>query len=342
MKLDIIAFTARGATLAQQLLERYPESSAATPQRYCRGLIQPLSGVHDWTRERFQTGRTLVFIGAAGIAVRSIAPFIKDKTSDAAVLCVDERGENIISLLSGHIGGGNFAAKKLAQALGGRAVITTSTDLHGVFAIDDWAARNNCAIADASMVKHISAALLDGKTVGLRSDFPIQGELPVGVSSQTTVENGIEIAFRKTSPFPRTLHIIPRVIVAGIGCRKGVCAELLEKKLREALVQAGIPVEAVGVIATVDIKAKEPGLLALRDRLNAGFVTYSAQELMSAQGDFERSERVMRITGADNVCERAVVCAGAKPTTGKIAGEGVTVTLGILDWAAGFEEEGSD
>jgi len=338
MKLDIIAFTARGAALAERLLTLYPGSGATAPKRYCHGLIRSLDNLQSWTREHFQAGRTLVFIGSAGIAVRAIAPFIEDKTADAAVICMDEDGEHIIPLLCGHIGGANRAAKKLAKSLGGRAVITTATDLNGVFAADDWASRGNCAIADPSAVKYISAALLGGETVGLRCAFPIKGGLPAGISSEAAAENGIEIAMNSTAPFPRTLHIIPRVIVAGIGCRKDIPAGLLEKRLREALVKVNMPITAVSTIVTIDIKSKEPGLTQLCDGLNARFVTYPAEELMSAQGEFAGSKRVLQATGADNVCERAVVLAGARLIAGKSAAEGVTVALGIQDWSAIFEE----
>jgi len=333
MKLDIIAFTSRGAVLAEKLLQLHPSSSATVPNKYCTGKLQPLDTIQDWTRSHFQTGRTLVFIGAVGIAVRAIAPLLKNKATDAAVICIDENGESIIPVICGHIGGANQTARNLAGDLGGRVIITTATDLNNLFAIDEWAARNNCAITDPSAIKHISAALLDKKEVGFRSDFPIIGELPPSIADNPSAEYGIEIALKSTTPFPVTLQIVPRIIVAGIGCRRGVPYELLEKKLLKTLEQYDIPVDAVGLIATIDLKSNESGLLALQDKLNVGLVDFSAEELMRAQGEFEHSEIVLRITGTDNVCQRAVVCSGAKLFTGKIAEDGMSVALGILDWA---------
>jgi cobalt-precorrin 5A hydrolase len=336
MKLDIIAFTSRGAALAVKLMELFPETSATVPEKYCNGNQQPLDDIHNWAKTNFQTGRTLVFIGAAGIAVRAVAPFLKDKTTDAAVICIDENGENIIPLLSGHIGGANQTAKNIAEALGGRVIITTATDINGVFAIDEWAARNNCAVANPSAIKQISAALLDKKEVGLQCDYPIAGELPPGISTDVPVECGIEIALNNTNPFPVTLFIIPRIIVAGIGCQRGVPYERLEEKLYRTLAQFDIPVEAVGLIATIDLKSNEAGLLELCKKLNVGLVDYSARELMQAQGEFEKSEVVLSVTGTDNVCQRAVVCAGAKLFTGKMAENGMAVALGIMDWTVEF------
>lgn len=339
MRLDIIAFTVRGAALAEKILMMYPDSEAAAPQRYCNGAVKPMENdLAGWTEIHFKTGKTLVFIGAAGIAVRAVAPFLKSKLNDAAVICVDERGNYVIPLLSGHIGGANRAAKQLANALGARAVITTATDSRGHFAVDAWAAENNCMIADSSMIKRISAALLDGEAVGFRSEFPVVGELPAGISCNADAEYGIEIAFTSVNPFPITLHMIPRVIVAGIGCRKGISADMLEHRLRGELSRIGVPIEAVGIVASIDIKAEEQGLIRLCEMLNAEFTTFSAKELMSAEGEFAKSDMALRITGADNVCERAVVCAGGKIITGKSPADGVTVALGRLDWNVSFEE----
>jgi len=342
MKLEIIAFTARGAALAEKLMGCYPESCASTPQKYCSGSLQPLNTLHEWTKSHFQTGRTLVFISAIGIAVRAVAPFIRDKVSDAAVICIDEMGENVIPLLCGHIGGANQTAKSLAESLSARVVITTATDINNAFAIDEWAVRNNCVITDFSVIKKISSALLDGEEVGLHSEFPITTELPHGITTNTSdctkYKCGIEIAFNSKAPFPTTLHLIPRIIVAGIGCRRGVPYELMEEKLYQTLKQFDIPVEALSLIATIDLKSNESGLLALRDKLNTGFVVFSAEELMRAQGEFEHSEIVLAVTGTDNVCQRAVVCSGAKLFTGKIAEDGMSIALGTLDWSVEFEE----
>jgi len=339
MKLDIIAFTSRGAALAEKLIILHPGSRATAPEKYCGASLQPLKNLHEWTKTHFQTGGTLVFIGAVGIAVRAIAPFIRDKVSDAAIICIDESGENIIPLLCGHIGGANKAAKILAENLDGQAIITTATDINNAFAIDEWAARNKCVISNPHVIKHISAALLDGEEIGLQSGFPIIGDLPSGISKCAACEYGIEISFNNKAPYPNTLHIIPRIVVAGIGCRKGVSAELLEDRLHKALAETGIPAEAVSKLVTIEIKSNEPGLLALRDKLNIELITFSAQELMSAQGEFEKSERVLEATGADNVCQRAVVCAGAKLITGKTAAEGVTIALGASDWVVDFRKE---
>ncbi len=134
-----------------------------------------------WTGEQFENADSIIFIGAAGIAVRSIAPFIQSKKKDPAVLVVDEWGKFVISLLSGHLGGANELACLAADILQAIPVVTTATDLEGKFAVDVFAKKNNCHIFRMKEAKEVSAALLAGEKVGFFSEFPCEGELPDGL-----------------------------------------------------------------------------------------------------------------------------------------------------------------
>lgn len=341
MRLELVAFTKTGAALAARLLERYPESRGYAPQRLCADSLQPLEEpIGDWAKARFRSGNALVFVGAAGIAVRAIAPHVREKDRDPAVLCVDERGQYVIPLLSGHLGGANALARELAAALEAIPVITAATDVEGVFSPDDWARTQGCAVGNRQEIKHLSAALLEGETIGLSSDFPVAGRLPPGVALAQRGRWGIEIRFAPSMLFERTLHLIPRIAVAGIGCRKGVGKAVLLGRLRQVLSEEGIPLEAVGTIASIDLKRDEAGLIALGETLRANFTVYSAGELMAAPGEFTASERVLAVTGADNVCERAAVLAageGGRLICRKTSGEGVTVALALREWGCTFE-----
>ena len=135
----------------------------------------------EFTRRCFAGCDAIVFIGAAGIAVRMIAPLVKAKDTDPAVLVIDEKGRFVIPILSGHIGGANALAMRLATLLHATPVITTATDVNGVFAVDVWATQNGCAIPDTQHIKAVSAALLVGQSVGVQSYFGICGTLPMGV-----------------------------------------------------------------------------------------------------------------------------------------------------------------
>lgn len=336
---ELIAFTKRGAKLADRLCVLLPGAAAYAPARYAVGRVMPLSEpLTVWTAARFRSGNSLVFIGAAGIAVRAISPHVRAKDLDPAVLCIDEAGRFVIPLLSGHIGGANTLAREIARLLGAQAVVTTATDVNGVFSPDAWASQNGLLVADTAAVKYVSAALLDGETVGFVSDeFPVVTPLPAGIVTGMGYRCGIEIALCASKPFVHTLHLIPRCIIAGIGCRRGISVGTITRRLRETLAAHGLPEQSVGMVATIDLKKDEPGLLELCTQLRAPLQTFSPQVLMSVEGDFTTSERVLRETGADNVCERAAVQAGGSLICKKTAGDGVTVALARKMFAISFD-----
>ena len=156
-QVHILYFTQAGAQLAAVLeRELLPEIKAGST---CgKGCLQ------EWTQEHFQKGNVLVYIGASGIAVRAIAPLLQGKDTDPAVLVMDEKGMNVIPLLSGHLGGANEWAQKLAKITGGQAVLTTATDVNGLFAVDVFARDNDLVIDDLGKAASFSAGLLREKT----------------------------------------------------------------------------------------------------------------------------------------------------------------------------------
>ena len=170
----------------------------------------------------FRECDSLLFIGAAGIAVRAIAPFVASKASDPAVLVMDEQGHFVISLLSGHLGGANALTREIAALVGAVPVITTATDAGGRFSVDDFARRENMHLDSLSLAKEVAADILEQRTIGLYSDFEVVGQIPPELSIQKKDGLGISISVDETyNPFPRTLHLVPRIAVLGIGCKKG-------------------------------------------------------------------------------------------------------------------------
>ncbi|MBQ4416882.1 MAG: cobalamin biosynthesis protein CbiG, partial [Butyrivibrio sp.] len=135
-----------------------------------------------WTRDAFASYDALIYIGASGIAVRAVAPYLKDKTTDPAVLVIDETGRFVIPLVSGHLGGSNALAKRIADITGAEAVITTATDRHGVFAVDEWARVQGFYVANPERFKSVSAMLFNGESVTVHSVIPVDGKPPAGVS----------------------------------------------------------------------------------------------------------------------------------------------------------------
>ncbi|MBQ7143826.1 MAG: cobalt-precorrin 5A hydrolase [Oscillospiraceae bacterium] len=207
MNIRVVSYTAHGRETAVRIAAALRDAGHdcrrfALP-KFCGAGDEPLSlPAADWAGAGFQSGDALVFCCAAGIAVRAIAPWVRDKTRDSAVLVVDEAGRFVIPLLSGHLGGANELAVTLAERLGATPVLTTATDVNGVFAVDLFARDNHLHITDMGLAKAVSAALLDGTPVGFRSDLPWEGPLPEGLT-EDGAELGIWIS-SKNAPLPRS------------------------------------------------------------------------------------------------------------------------------------------
>ena len=155
------------------------------------------------TARAFQSARLLLFVGAAAIAVRSIAPFIRKKDEDPAVIVIDEKGQFVIPILSGHIGRANEWGRQLAAAIKGQAVITTATDVNALFAVDEWAARFGLHLSSLTEAKAFASGLLERGRAGLYSDFPVEGPLPPGLVVTTDCETGLIVTTKAAvSVFP--------------------------------------------------------------------------------------------------------------------------------------------
>jgi cobalt-precorrin 5A hydrolase len=345
MKITMVSFTRKGALLSRELADDLKEDGhciGAYSKYGGYGLLPLEKDLKEFTKEAFAGSQALVFIGAAGIAVRAIAPYLNSKASDPAVIVIQEDGEFVIPILSGHIGGANALAERIAGFLGGRAVITTATDVNGVFAADLWAKENDLHIMNIESIKHISAALLNSQSVGFRCEYPVDGEMP-GFFTKGEAVSGIYILGpenRQTEkpPFENTLFLRPKQYTVGIGCRKGIPADLLEEVFLGILNAMDISPSLVQSVATIDLKKEEEAILRLCEKFGYKLKIYSKEELMAAEGRFSSSEFVRTITGTDNVCERAALLASdqGKLALGKTAGSGVTVAIAVKTWRCGF------
>jgi len=263
MKAAVIAFSVCGGELAARIVEALAaegdEAQGYIAARHAaeQVLLEPFDSVFGLTERLYSEMDALVFVGACGIAVRAIAPHVRSKLTDPAVVVCDETGRFAISLLSGHVGGANALAGRIAEAVGAMAVVTTASDVH---------------------------------------------------------TQGVEL---------------PQDLVLGLGCRRGLAAETIERAVTVLLWDEGIPLVRVCEAATIDIKRDEEGLLGFAQAHRLPLRFYSAQELAAVPGEFTASERVLRTVGVDNVCERAAALCGG---TGnlvlrKTAKDGVTVAV---------------
>lgn len=285
----VTAFTERGVNIALRIAE-FIGGEVYVPSRLRREGVKVISSsLTEWAGKIFLEVGAMVFIGACGIAVRAIAPHVRDKIHDPAVVVVDEAGRYVIPILSGHVGGANELARKIAGYLHAVPVITTATDVNGLPAVDEWAVRNDCTIENPGAVRNVSSRVLEG--------------LPVGVA--VTWEN-------IPAPFPVTLMLRPRVLVLGAGCNRNTDPAEFERSATDFLTGAGVSVLSLRALATIDIKKDEPAMKIFADTHNIPLLTFTAGELQAVDGNFMASETVMRFTGTDNVCERACVLAAGE------------------------------
>lgn len=339
MKVSVISFTPNGDLLNKRLMGMFVQNES---EHYgnSSGLIKRTDTLKEWTGERFGISDALVFIGAAGIAVRAAAPFIKGKDRDSAVVVVDELGRFVIPVLSGHMGGANEIALKIAEYIGAVPVITTATDINGIWAADTWAIKHDCTVANIENIKFIAGALLRGQKIGFKCDFPIKGSLPSNVCLDEICECGIAVSLSgDIKPFKKTLNIIPKCIHIGIGSRKGAEANAIVDLYKEIQKKYSFSDRAVKSIATINIKKDEKAVKEFAKYLGMGLKIFDAEELNNAEGEFLSSDFVKKITGTDNVCERAAALSGGKKfIVRKTKGCGVTIAAAAEDWSADFED----
>ena len=329
MKLALFCYSRRGRDTADRVAPLFPgwEIRKFAPERYAEAGYEALRRPpRPFYGELFPWADAMVFVGACGIAVREIAPHVRNKATDPAVIGIDELGQFVIPLLSGHIGGANALARRLANALGATAVVTTATDINGKFSVDEWAARSGYAISSLAAAKAYSAAILE-RDLPLVSDFPISGELPEGTYIGDTGDLGLLLSWHTREPFGKTLRLIPRTLHLGLGCRRGTPLEAIRGAVNAVLEREGIDPRAVKCAASIDLKQDEEGLLAFCRERKLPVTFYSAEELRAVPGDFTPSELVMKVTGVDNVCERAALLGAETLLVRKQAAGGVTVAL---------------
>ncbi len=348
-RIVMMACTRRGfetmRRAAEALADLLPESEILQTGR-CADMpgYEDGPGLSQVTEEWFGKADALIYFAAAGIAVRCIAPFARDKFRDPAVLVSDENGKFVISLMSGHAGGANRLSLVLAEAIGARPVITTATDGRGLFAVDVFAAENGLQISDRTAAKKISARILAGETPGIyfereycpaddgcgRKDLSSNRgvrEIPAAEARETPQsedemnrygqgirrtadrsEADIIVSWRK-SPQDResALYLIPRAVTLGIGCRRGIPEKAVQKAVRQILEDAGVFRQAVSGIASIDLKKEEQGLLDFAGNQGLPLIFYKAEELNAVPGTFTESDFVRNVTGVDCVCERSAV-----------------------------------
>ena len=293
-----------------------PNKDSNVPTDNTGNTIAVQESVSAWAGEQMAAHHALVFVGACGIAVRAIAPWITDKLHDSPVLVMDEQGQYVIPLLSGHVGGANELAVRLAGELGAVPVITTATDLHGSFAVDLFAKRNDLWIHNREGIARVSAKILAGEKITM------------------SVQTG-HLAVDETIPSEIRLCAYPPVEKVDVLIADKTDSVKLEAFLRKILEEQDIAIEQVAALASIDVKKEERCLLEFSEKYRIPFQTYPAQKLQTVYGTFHGSDFVKSQVGVDNVCERAAMkAAGAdgRICRAKQAQDGMTVAIAEKAW----------
>lgn len=312
MIIKIVSFTDEGKKTENLLKEKIPDVL----------WIRKNAGetLAAWTGDAFSKRIPLIFVSAAGIAVRAAAPFVKDKFSDSPVVVVDEKCRFALPLLSGHFGGANDIARLIAAKTGAQAVITTATDVEGKFAADVFAGKNSLQIMSRGGIKKVSSKILKSEKIRIW----ISGGIEISSFAQKNIPDEIEIMRQKDEPFfadikiadavspdkECSLFLRPKNLCVGIGCRRGKNFADLKSFLMQTFQEKGFNIDEISRFSSIDIKKNETGLLELAQFFNVPFQTFPACALLCAEGEFSESEFVEKTTGVPNVCERAAVLSG--------------------------------
>lgn len=358
MNIAVITVTQRGMALGQKILGSGPGAVLYVPERYVSSTGSG-QGLPSSDRVRFFSGALkallaeiypqypgFVFLMATGIVVRLIAEFIKDKRVDPAIVVMDIAGQFAISLVSGHLGGANALARRLAAITGATAVVTTGTDLCGTIAPDLIAMEIGGEVDDCEGMKRVSTALVDGEPTGVLDvsgvDPPsLRGPLKSHVErfdslealAASAVSAAIVITnrlFDLTAALPGKAVVIlrPKNLVVGVGCNCGASAEEIAHAIQRVLADAGLSIKSVWCLATVEAKQGEAGLQEAARRLSFPLQFCTKETLNRVAHVPNPSEAPMKYVGVQGVAEpSALLVSGGRLVVEKVKSGNVTVAV---------------
>ncbi len=315
MKISIFSVSSGGMMLAAHI-------AAALGDEACR---HPEKATLEVLRQAFVSADALVCVMAAGIVVRAIGPICRDKWVDPCVIVVDERGEYVISLLSGHHGGGNDLARRIAAITGGRAVITTASDVLGRTAVDLWAERNGLQVrSQRKKLTTVAARLVNHGVINFFSNCRCTGVPKDFHVVDDPAEADIVLTCNEHFP-AGALCFSPRNLVVGIGCNRGTPVEEIAAAVAQTCRQHDLHEGSIGGIATIDAKIGEEGLVGFAALNGLPLHCFSKERLNRIPGISE-SVHALAAVGAKGVAEPAAMLAAA---SGEVPGQ---LIVGKMKW----------
>ena len=352
----LVAVTRAGAELARKLQRGLPGADI-----FLAGQIpgpDDASG-HTWhggsrelVRHLFAGYRALVIFGAVGMAVRLVGPLAADKHTDPAVVVVDDGGRFAVSLLSGHLGGANALARRVAALIGADPVITTASDALGTLAVDLLGQEFGWRLENREQVARVSAAVVNGEPVAVLQEagepgwWHHEGQLPPNMHPLFSLEELAKSEWRaaliitdRVLPGRDTLRLPcvvyrPRSLVAGIGCNRGTTADEIHTAVKAVFHTHGLSLTSLRKLATVDLKRGETGLHLFARSLGLPIQFFSGAELATVGHSPNPSAVVQRWVGTHGVCEPAAILgSGSRElVVPKVRSRNVTVAVARIDF----------
>lgn len=352
MKRAVLSVTLRGLRTARKIHQGMG-GDLYTLEKFCltddKELLPITGPLKDFMGEIFNNYDEIIMIMATGIAVRSIAPYIRSKMTDPAVVVLDEQGKSVISLLSGHIGGANELARRVAGITGGQAVITTASDCLGMASVDMIAKRNQLIMEDLEQVKKVTACLVNGGKAFLVNESSLNlRETTLNHSCLEEISLDTLNSSRFTASPPDALVYVgyqeelyikdlsipiaklrPQSLILGVGCRKNTSEAALINGVKTFLIQHNISPISLKAIATVDVKKDEQALKVLAEKMSLPLFIVNRDEILPIENRFPCSDFVKSTIRVGCVAEPAafIISKEGKKVVGKKAFNGITLCL---------------
>ncbi|MCQ6274246.1 cobalamin biosynthesis protein [Bacillus sp. V3B] len=354
----IVAITKHGVQLARKLHQTFQNADLYYMEKFKQGdegerNIRLFTGsVRLLLPALFQSYKGIVFIISLGAVVRMMAPLLKDKKTDPGIVVIDDKGENVISVLSGHLGGANELTKEVAEMIGARAVITTASDVQKTIPVDLFGKRFGWTWDSAEKLTPVSASVVNEEHVGIVQESGEKGwwdynhPLPeslkryptIGDALAANVDGALVITHRLLEEEEQEIlrnGVVyrPKVIVLGMGCNRGTTSEEIQSVIQETLEDLRFSLKSVKALCTIDLKKDEIGLLDVVNKYGWEFVSYTPEELNTIELE-QPSETVFKYTGAYGVSEPAsLLYSGAKElVVVKKKSGNVTISVAVIPY----------
>lgn len=352
-KYAVVAITKHGVQIARKLGRSFQNSDVYYMSKFEQGDEQD-KGIQMFTGSvrlllpaLFKSYEGLIIIISLGAVVRMIAPLLKDKKVDPAVVVIDDRGENVISVLSGHIGGANELTKEVAAALGANPIITTASDVQQTIPVDLFGKRFGWVWESAEKLTPVSASVVNEEQIAIVQEsgekewWNYSHPLPAHMKVYHTVGEALEqphdaalvvthrnLVAQENAILQNGVLYRPKVIVLGMGCNRGTSAEEIEAVIDETLMELNFSKKSVKAICTIDLKKDEEGLLEVVRKNDWEFVYYSPEELNKVKIQ-QPSETVFKYTGSYGVSEPAALLYSGAESLELVKKKSGNVTISV-------------